>query len=325
MMEQGSVRNLEQIQESDGDRTPRGVTILLVALGGACVVFAGLAIGGRHSAPTVAKVDPLGDLVTQQAKIAQGGAAAAPKATDLSTREVTFPGILSDEGSPTTALAAVKGGSPRPATPSAPVAPAMLAAAGGLGAGAGGTMGSLGMVPVAPAPNAGNGGPASMEAAPIAPAPLPPSDTAGSIVLNVHGSDPGGGPSGDRLPTTPLPAQNMLGASPVVTRPRDSLTRAASDAAESAASGATAAPAGREGGYQLQVSSFRTQGEADVFSGQLRARGHKAYVVEAHVPGRGTWYRVRIGPFTSQHAAASYRSGFEGREHVVPFIVPPSK
>ena len=33
MMEQGSVRNLEQIQESDGDRTPRGVTILLVALG----------------------------------------------------------------------------------------------------------------------------------------------------------------------------------------------------------------------------------------------------------------------------------------------------
>jgi cell division protein FtsN len=47
-------------------------------------------------------------------------------------------------------------------------------------------------------------------------------------------------------------------------------------------------------------------------------------VVEAHVPGRGTWYRVRIGPFTSQHAAASYRSGFEGREHVVPFIVPPT-
>ena len=71
--------------------------------------------------------------------------------------------------------------------------------------------------------------------------------------------------------------------------------------------------------------SVTTQAEADTFSGQLRARGHKAYVVEAKVPGRGTWYRVRIGPFTSQHAAASYRAGFEGREHVVPFIVPPSK
>src|SRR3982751_1484618 len=98
MMEQGSVRNLEQIQENDGEgRTPRGVTILLVALGGACIVFAGLAIGGRRSAPTAAKVDPLGELVTQQAKVAQGGAA-APKATDLSTHDVTFPGILSDEG-----------------------------------------------------------------------------------------------------------------------------------------------------------------------------------------------------------------------------------
>lgn len=280
MMEQGSVRNLEQIQESDGARTPRGVTILLVALGGACIVFAGLAIGGRKSAPTTAKVDPLGELVTAQAKVGQGGSA-APKATDLSTRDVTFPGILSDEGSPTTALAAVRGNT----TPKVPTT-------GTPPQGAAGT----------------------------------PGDPPAAIVLNVRGSDPGSAPpAGDRLPVVALPAQNMLGASPVVTRPRDSLTRAASDAVENASSGVAAAPAGREGGYQLQVSSFRTQNEADTFSGQLRARGHKAYVVEAHVPGRGTWYRVRIGPFTSQHAAASYRSGFEGREHVVPFIVPPSK
>ncbi len=282
MMEQGSVRNLEQIQESDGDRTPRGVTILLVALGGACIVFAGLAIGGRRSTPVAQKVDPLGELVTQQARSGQGS---APKATDLSTRDVTFPGILSDEGSPTTALAAVKGGSPRPQA--AP--PAHVPAAGG----GGGT-----------------------------PFASPAAEPTGSIVLNVRGADPGGGT--DKLPVVPLPAQNMLGASPVVTRPRDSLTRAASDAAESASAGATTSPAGHEGGYQLQVSSFRTQAEADTFSGQLRARGHKAYVVEAHVPGRGTWYRVRVGPFTSQHAAASYRSNFEGREHVVPFIVPPT-
>lgn len=275
-MEHGSVRNLEQIQESDGERTPRGVTILLVALGGACIVFAGLAIGGRRSAPTTQKVDPLGELVTAQAKLGQG---AAPKATDLGTHEVTFPGLLSDESSPTTALAAVKGGSPKTA--------------------ATGTTNAAG-------------------------AAVPPGDPSAAISLNVRSDNPGGS-AGDKLPVVPLPAQNVLGASPVVTRPRDSLTRAASDAVESASAGGQVAPAGREGGYQLQVSSFRTQSEADTFSGQLRARGHKAYVVEAKVPGRGTWYRVRIGPFTSQHAAASYRSGFEGREHVVPFIVPPAK
>ncbi|MBX3186922.1 MAG: SPOR domain-containing protein [Labilithrix sp.] len=258
-MDQGSVRNLEQIQENDGEaRTPRGVTLLLVALGGACIVFAGLAIGGRRASPTAQKVDPLGDLVTQQAKIGH----ASPKGTDLSTREVTFPGILSDEGAPTTALAAVKGGSRAQVDPSA------------------------------------------------------------AIALNVQGSPP---PPTERLPVVPLPAQNVIEASPVVTRPRDSLTRAASDAAQISSAQAPAAPPGREGGYQLQVSSFRTQNEADSFASQLRARGHKAYVVEAHVPGRGTWFRVRIGPFTSQHAASAYRANFEGREHVVPFIVPPSK
>lgn len=265
-MDHGSVRNLEQIQESDGTAsTPRGVTILLVALGGACIVFAGLALGGRKSAPVAQKSDPLGDLVTQQG---QGQGPRPQKPTELSTRDVTFPGMLSDDPSPTTALAAVKGGKPA-------------------------------------------------------------ADPTGAIALNVRPSAaPETGPSSpppptDRLPVVPLPAQNILEASPVVTRPRDSLTRAANDAAQLSAPTQPAAPAGREGGYQLQVSSFRTQGEADQFAVQLRARGHKAYVVEAHVPGRGTWFRVRIGPFASQHAAASYRSGFEGREHVVPFIVPP--
>jgi cell division septation protein DedD len=131
-------------------------------------------------------------------------------------------------------------------------------------------------------------------------------------------------PATDRLAVVPLPAQNVLEASPVVTRPRDSLTKAANDAEQTATSSQTTSPAGKEGGYQLQVSSFRTQSEADQFAAQLRQRGHKAYVLEAHVPNRGTWYRVRIGPFPSQHAAASYRIGFEGREHVVPFIVQPT-
>jgi DedD protein len=271
MMEQGSVRNLEQIQESDGGGgTPRGVTILLVALGAGCIVFAALALGGKRGSGAAQKMDPLGDLVTQQAKLGQGATA---KPTELSSRDVTFPGILSDEGAPTTALAAVKGG---PAT---------------------------------------KGG-----ASPVPPPSDPTAMLFGKPASAPEASPP---PPTDRLAVVPLPAQNVLEASPVVTRPRDSLTRAANDAAQIASAAQPTAPAGKEGGYQLQVSSFRTQSEADQFAAQLRARTHKAYVIEAHVPNRGTWYRVRIGPFPSQHAAASYRVGFEGREHVVPFIVPP--
>jgi cell division septation protein DedD len=265
MTEHGSVRNLEQIQETDGGAgTPRGVTILLVALGAGCIVFAALALGGKRSSGAAQRTDPLGDLVTQQSKLAQAGSI---KPTDLSSRDVTFPGILSDEGSPTTALAAVRG-----------------------------------------APNG-------------KPSVLDPGGTA--IEKVVPGPEASPPPPTDRLAVVPLPAQNILEASPIVTRPRDSLTRAANDAAQLGSAAQPAAPPGREGGYQLQVSSFRTQAEAEQFAAQLRARSHKAYVIEAHVPNRGTWYRVRIGPFPSQHAAASYRVGFEGREHVVPFIVPP--
>lgn len=131
-------------------------------------------------------------------------------------------------------------------------------------------------------------------------------------------------PPSDVIPVMPLPAQNVLEASPVVTNPRDGLTRAASEAQASATEGGPTAPAGHDGNYQLQVSSFKTREEGDTFAQQLRLRGHKAYVLEAKVQGRGTWYRVRVGPFPTQAAASSYRSTFEAKEHVVPFVVPPA-
>jgi len=257
MIERGAVRNLEQLQEEDpGGRAPRGVTLAFVVLGGACIVFAAMALSGRKSAPDAKRTDPLGELVASAHGAGKSERAQPMKPTELAANEVTFPGILSDSERPTTALAAVKN------APPAAAAPALAAA--------------------------------------------PP-------------------PATDRLPVVPLPAQHVLQATPVVTRPRDALTRAANESAQITTAPAPATGAGREGGWQLQVSSFRSQTEAQSFADQLRARSHKAYVSEAHVSGRGTWYRVRVGPFPSQQAAASYRSTFESKEHVVPFIVQPSK
>jgi cell division septation protein DedD len=262
-----SIRNIERIEENDDQRTlPRSVTFAFVVLGGACVVFAVLALSGRTSGLPDKKSDPLGDLLAQHSRAAAAGPmVSAQAATELSPKEVTFPQTLSDSDHPSTALAAVRAAPP--ATP------------------------------------AGASAAISASAPPVMQPP----------------------PATDRLPVMPLPAQAVLDATPIVTRPRDALTRAASDAAkvDSSPPASGTSPAGHEGGYQLQVSSFHTQGEAQGFADQLRARGHKAYVVEANVQGRGTWYRVRIGPFATQHAAAEYRTGFEDREHVVPFIVTP--
>jgi DedD protein len=256
MNDPGGIRNLENLQEDDDERKmPPGVTVTLLVLGGACIVFGAFALGGRSSQSQGPKADPLGDLVSHHGML-PAAATSTHLTVDLAPRDVTFPQMLSDDDRPSTALAAVRMGTSPASPPSPPTQPP---------------------------------------------------------------------PATDRLPVVPLPAQSVLEASPIVTRPRDALTKAASDAAQingAAATGDTA-PAGHDGGYQLQVSSFRTQGEAQAFADQLRARGHKAYVVEAHVPDRGTWYRVRVGPFGSQHAAATYRASFEEREHVVPFIVPP--
>jgi DedD protein len=231
-----NIRNLEQLQEDDDDRkTPRGVTAALLVLGGGCVVFAGLALAGRASQSPTAKADPLGDLLQRRP---HAGAVSSARTSDISTRDVTFPDMLSDNGNNATALVALQAAG-APALPKVATPPAQ---------------------------------------------PPPPTD---------------------RLPVVPLPAQAVLEATPVVTHPRDTLTRAATEAGQMLTVGpatSETAPAGHDGGYQLQVSSFRTQGD---------------------VPSRGTWFRVRIGPFSTQHAASQYRTGFEAREHVVPFVVPP--
>ncbi|HEX9298027.1 MAG TPA: SPOR domain-containing protein [Polyangiaceae bacterium] len=129
-------------------------------------------------------------------------------------------------------------------------------------------------------------------------------------------------PATDRLSVVPLPAKNIVASSPVVSRPRDALTQMAREA-----SSITTPPVdeGRAGGYQLQASSFRTEGEASAFATALRQRGHRAYVEPAQLAGRGTWYRVRVGPFKTQRDAVSYRAEFENREHLVPFVVEPPK
>jgi cell division septation protein DedD len=96
-------------------------------------------------------------------------------------------------------------------------------------------------------------------------------------------------------------------------------------AKQAAREGGAESPAGGPGGYQLQVSSFKTQGEADAFAAALRRRGHKAYVEPADVKGRGRWFRVRVGPFKYRHSAVIYRQDFEAKERMVTFIVDPPK
>ena len=136
---------------------------------------------------------------------------------------------------------------------------------------------------------------------------------------------PGPPPATDVLPVVPLPAQAMIDAAPQPSlSPSDTLRSMAREVAREPESGEMAEP-GHEGGYQLQVSSFKKPEDAAGFALALRRRGHKAYVVEAHVSGRGLWHRVRIGPFKYRRSAEIYRQDFEAKERIVTFVVDPPK
>jgi DedD protein len=259
-----AVRNLDGIQEDDPSARPsRMGALVLSSLGGACIVFAAVALMRTPPRAKVVAADPLGELVARARPVG------APATDDGVGHDVTFPSLLSDAKRPTTALEAVR--DPRALTASAP-----------------------------------------------APAPALPFDL--SLPSGAPTTPP---PAADRLPVMPLPAQQVLQTGPVDAAPGDTLTAMARHVSRD--QGAETAPTGTPGGYQLQVSSFKTQPEADGFAAALRRRGHKAYVEPAHVRGRGLWYRVRIGPFKYKHSAVVYRQTFEAKERMVTFIVDPPK
>ncbi|WP_223632844.1 SPOR domain-containing protein [Corallococcus sp. EGB] len=65
------------------------------------------------------------------------------------------------------------------------------------------------------------------------------------------------------------------------------------------------------GAFTLQLSAFQSRQDADRFAARLRDRGYAPYILAAEVPGKGTWYRVRMGSFPSKEAAGRYLTDFK--------------
>jgi DedD protein len=103
-LDTGSVRNLDEIQEDEpGGRPTRLGALVLASLGGACIVFAAVALlrAPPRVKPTIE--DPLGDLVARAHP-----AGVKPNERPSIGHDVTFPQLLSDTKNPTTALEAVR-------------------------------------------------------------------------------------------------------------------------------------------------------------------------------------------------------------------------
>jgi len=70
-----------------------------------------------------------------------------------------------------------------------------------------------------------------------------------------------------------------------------------------------AKPAPARGGFVVQVGSTQERFEADRIALKYASRG--ARVAVADVPGKGRWYRVRLGSFETREAADRYLKEFE--------------
>ena len=271
------VRDLEQIQERDGDDRGRRIgALLMAALALVGLTFAIGVVVGRAAEPPDAAApteDPLAKLERVQG-VAAGAPLAAAKRIDVKASDMSFPSTLSEAEDRPEVLAALAAAAAEEAALSAQ-----------------------------PAEQAG--APVPTVAPIIVPsiADAQPMVSAEDLVANV----PAAVAAGSAGRSLPKAIRN------------DSLVASALRRDE--ANATADAPHGYDGELTLQVISYDRPEPARAFAAGLRDKGHEAFVTAAEVEERGTFYRVRIGPFKSREQADRYRRKFEQEEHMNTFVV----
>lgn len=132
---------------------------------------------------------------------------------------------------------------------------------------------------------------AGQTAAAINPPAPPPIDTA----------------SPSSKPSTPSDSAQPSATMPSATTPSSAVAPATTPTGDKQnMTPAPTDPTSGEGAFSLQAMSSSSHDEANKFSEKLMRAGVSAYVVQADIPGRGRWYRVRIGRFGTREEAMKY-------------------
>jgi DedD protein len=78
------------------------------------------------------------------------------------------------------------------------------------------------------------------------------------------------------------------------------------------------------GKFTVQLGASQDRTDAAQLASRASAAGLKAYVAEARLPGKGVWYRIRIGAFADKDSAERFRRDVE-RELRMPAVVMPAR
>ncbi|MFL5396937.1 MAG: SPOR domain-containing protein [Myxococcales bacterium] len=82
------------------------------------------------------------------------------------------------------------------------------------------------------------------------------------------------------------------------------------------------APPANLGKYTVQIGATQDRAEAHQMVIRVSMVGHRPYVMEAKLPGRGLWYRVRVGAFADRAAADQYRRDVERELRTAAVVMP---
>ncbi len=62
-------------------------------------------------------------------------------------------------------------------------------------------------------------------------------------------------------------------------------------------------PSGR---YTVQLAAFQNKGQAEGLMNSIKSKGYPAFIKQYEAPDKKTWYRVRVGTFSTKKQAAVY-------------------
>jgi len=72
--------------------------------------------------------------------------------------------------------------------------------------------------------------------------------------------------------------------------------------------------------FTLQLSAFPEKSDAEEFMKKIQSAGYKPFVVASEIPGKGVFYRVRVGDYASRQAAVDAKTEFERKQRMIAYV-----
>jgi DedD protein len=72
--------------------------------------------------------------------------------------------------------------------------------------------------------------------------------------------------------------------------------------------------------FTLQLSAFPDKADAEEFMRKIQSAGYKPFLVASEIPGKGVFYRVRVGDYGSRQSAVDAKTEFEKKQRIIAYV-----